>query len=128
MAGKVRKRQGRWSEEFKRRVVAEAAASDQSASAIARRHGLNPNLVFSWRKKFGAETHQGTTGKEVCLLPVKIEAAFEDTPVDSSRAASDYLEIDLPCGAKLRCSSGLDPELLGQALSELRQNTPGTMR
>lgn len=87
MADKRKRPHGRWSEEFKRRVVAEAAASELSASEIARRNGLNPNMVFNWRKKFGAEAGQSTAGKEVCLVPVEVEAAPEQPPVGSGQAA-----------------------------------------
>jgi len=98
----TRRRHGRWSEDFKRRVVAEAAASELSASEIARRNGLNPNLVFNWRKKFGAEADQHTTGKEVCLVPVEIKPEkTAAAPVDS-HAGSGFLEINLPCGTGLR--------------------------
>mgnify|MGYP003154287497 CR=1 FL=1 len=87
----------RYAEEFKRKIVAEANAADVSVSEIARRHGLNANLLFNWRKKFGAD--QRTTGQEVCLVPV-----------------------ELSCGSKLRCGSDINPALLSQALSALKPN------
>jgi len=118
--GKVPRR--RYGEDFKRRIVAEANAADVSVSEIARRHGLNANLVFNWRKKFGA--NQRTTSKEVCLVPVEIRAAPEAAFVDND-TASDFLEIDLPCGSKLRCGSDINPALLSLALSELRPTTQG---
>lgn len=133
MASKRRRPQGRWDEKFKRRIVAEAAASKLSASEVARQHGLNPNLVFSWRKKYGVEASPVATGKEVCLLPVEIQAeealprAPDSRPTgDSQTTASDFLDIELPCGSKLRCSGGISPALLGQALSALKPKTPET--
>lgn len=42
----------RWSEEEKRRIVAEAEALGASVSMVARRHDLNANLLFTWRRQF----------------------------------------------------------------------------
>jgi transposase len=39
-----------WSDEEKRRIVAEAVLPGASVADIARRHGANANLVFNWRK------------------------------------------------------------------------------
>lgn len=38
-----------WSDEEKRRIVAEAVLPGASVADIARRHGVNANLVFNWR-------------------------------------------------------------------------------
>ena len=111
----------RYGEDFKRKIVAEANAADVSVSEIARRHGLNANLLFNWRKKFGAD--QRTAGKEVCLVPVEIKGAPEAASIDNG-TASDFLEIDLPCGSKLRCGSDINPALLGQALVALKPDIP----
>ena len=54
MAGKARRSRRRWSEAFKRRVVAEAAVPGVSAAAIARRYDLNANLLFNWKRRYGA--------------------------------------------------------------------------
>jgi transposase len=39
-----------WSPEEKQRIVAEAVRPGASVADIARRHGLNANLVFTWRR------------------------------------------------------------------------------
>jgi len=101
---KKRRRQGRWSEELKRRIVAEVAASELSASEIARRHGLNSNLVFSWRKEYGVGAGQKSIGREVCLVPVELKPVPDEVPVDSRSAVQKFLEIDLLCGTRLRNS------------------------
>ena len=127
MADKRRRLHGRWSEEFKRRVVAEAAASELSASEIARRNGLNPNLVFNWRKKFGANPQ--AISKEVCLVPVEVTPEKIPAPaVDRPDIGSSFLEIDLPCGTRLRCGSTINPGLLSQVLSDLRPHALNTSR
>ena len=39
-----------WSDEEKRRIVAEAVLPGASVADIARRRGVNANLVFNWKK------------------------------------------------------------------------------
>jgi len=39
-----------WSAEEKQQIVAEAVLPGASVADIARRHGMNANLVFNWRK------------------------------------------------------------------------------
>ena len=41
----------RYTEAFKRQVVAEASGEGVSAASVARRHGLNANLIFNWRRR-----------------------------------------------------------------------------
>lgn len=60
----------RYEDDFKRRVVAEANAADVSVSEIGRRHGLNANLVFNWRKKFGGKA-SGAALAEPQLLALR---------------------------------------------------------
>lgn len=49
IAGKRPRRS--WSAEEKRRIVDEAVLPGASVADIARRHGVNANLVFNWRKR-----------------------------------------------------------------------------
>jgi transposase-like protein len=43
-----------WSEEEKRRIVAETLEPGSSVSIVARRHDLNANLLFTWRRKMAS--------------------------------------------------------------------------
>ncbi len=45
-------RRRRWSIEEKQAIVAESFMPGQSVSLVARRHGLNPNQLFKWRKLY----------------------------------------------------------------------------
>ena len=48
IAGRERRR--RWSGEAKLRIVEETLTSGNSVSAVARRHGVAPNLLYRWRR------------------------------------------------------------------------------
>ncbi len=47
-------RRRRWSEDEKLRIVLESFQEPRQASATARRHGISPSLLFTWRRAFGA--------------------------------------------------------------------------
>ena len=44
-------RRRNWSADFKAKVVAESAEAGTVISAVARRHGLTPQQLFSWRNQ-----------------------------------------------------------------------------
>lgn len=44
-----------WSDEEKRQIVAESHSGEMSVSAVARRHGLSPGQLFTWRRQSRSE-------------------------------------------------------------------------
>ena len=44
----------RWSEEDKRRLVAETLAAGGTVHGVARRYGINTSQLFTWRKQLRA--------------------------------------------------------------------------
>jgi transposase len=66
--GTVRRRR-HWSDEDKARIVAECEAPGSSVSLVARRHDLNTNLLFSWRRQL--RERQSGSG-EISFVPALI--------------------------------------------------------
>jgi transposase len=70
-----------WSPEDKQRIVEEAIRPGASVAEIARRHGLNANLVFAWRRMLQPTTAKAadpaSCGPSACLDAVPSTA---DTP------------------------------------------------
>ena len=62
-----------WSDEEKRRIVAEAVLPGASVADVARRHGVNANLVFNWRKI----ARPASSAAEPNALAVSSQAAAE---------------------------------------------------
>src|SRR5579863_1346821 len=59
--------------EEKRRIVAEASAPGASVAEVARRHGVNANLLFCWcRQDKQGVLGQRTRTPAVKLLPVQL--------------------------------------------------------
>ncbi|HUI34775.1 MAG TPA: transposase [Stellaceae bacterium] len=61
-----------WSEALKRQIVAETEEPGSSVSVVARRHDVNANQVFKWRREL-LPREQRT--EDVGLLPVEIVPA-----------------------------------------------------
>ena len=103
-----------WSDEEKRRIVAETLVSGASVSEIALKHGVNANLVFTWRRD---PRFDGVLDEER-FLPVMVEAGDQAAPVDSS--VSGRMDIELGCGTLLRVDRSVDGRALARGLRALR--------
>jgi len=114
VASQVKKRQKRSVEE-KRRIVEETLAAGVSVARVARRHAVNANQVFYWRKKY----REGRLGKGPSskLLPVTLsdgrcgKSAFWSSAVGS-------LEIKLSKGT-VRVAGNVDVVVLRTAIESL---------
>src|SRR5580658_484753 len=88
-----------WSEAAKRRIVAETLEPGSSVSIVARRHDVNANQVFKWRREIAPEQVPAAE-ESVCLLPVEIVSKPTSEPRRAHR--SGMIEITFGCGAKVR--------------------------
>ncbi|HEY6388759.1 MAG TPA: transposase [Candidatus Acidoferrum sp.] len=107
VASQVKKRQRRSVEE-KRRIVEETLAAGASVARVARRHAVNANQVFYWRKKY----REGRLGKGLSskLLPVTLSDSTCGKPAFSSSAVGS-LEIKLSKGT-VRVAGNVDVVVL----------------
>ena len=111
VASQVKKRQKRSVEE-KRRIVEETLAAGASVARVARRHAVNANQVFYWRKKY----REGRLGKTQLskLLPVTVSDNACAKSV-SSPSADGSLEIKLSKGT-VRVAGDVDLVVLRTAI------------
>jgi transposase len=109
----------------KLKMIAEARASGDSVAAVARRRGVNANLLFAWMR----QQEQGvlvarTLRSRPKLLAVTVaaaEAPARAEPVANARAQVGYVEIALPDGTCVRAASAVPMERLEQLLRLLRR-------
>lgn len=71
-APKARKAHTFRGDEEKRRIVEETLGVGVSVSAVARRHGINANQVFQWRKLYREGALESCPVGELRLLPVTV--------------------------------------------------------
>ena len=109
MSGKSRRTRRRWSDDFKRRVVAEASQPGVSVAAIARRYDLNNNLLFNWKRRFGVDL----TFLPVEVLPEAVAPSVDPAVLDSK------IEIQLSNGHRLSISGAFDPDVVSRLVRGL---------
>ena len=105
MASGSRTLRQRWSDAFKKRIVAEASEPGVTVAEIARRYDLDARRVSNWMKKFGS-------GVE--LVQVEVTSHHSDSPTSTA------IEVDLPCGTRVRCYADANTELVTEIIAALR--------
>jgi transposase len=133
----------RYSRAFKRKVVKESLVPGASVSVVARRHDINSNIVFRWRKEFREAGHdrevQSKKGladagfvevdlvgdaRGVRLLPAPRDLGGGN--VKAARPGADgktpgVIEIETAGGVKLRLSGRVDDRALRRVLAAIRR-------
>jgi transposase len=110
-------RRQRRSVEEKRRIVEETLEAGASVARVARRHAVNANQVFYWRKKY----REGRLGKRRSsnLLPVTVAdipwSKSGQARCGTSRPSIGVMEIKLPKG-QLRVTGSVDVAALRTVL------------
>jgi transposase len=116
VVGKRRRRQ--WSEDEKRRIVAETAEPGVSVSTVARRHDVNANMVFTWRREFGA-------GRSVAAIPATtfVPAVVGTSPIVAASPAlislAGRIEIALAGGSRVIVGADVDEAALARVIKIL---------
>jgi transposase len=113
--GSPKRRQ--WTEAFKRRIVAETLEPGASVSIVARRHDLNANPLFKWRREMAPE-EPAEAEQSVTLLPVEIAPAAVDVRPRARRSGT--IEIAFSGGARVCVRGEVSPETLRQVIELLR--------
>jgi transposase len=109
--GATKRRQ--YSEALKRQMVAETQAPGASVSIVARRHDVNSNQLFRWRRQLlpKAVVESGA------MVPVAI-APDGGRPRRTDREG--IIEIAFGCGARVRLRGEVSAETLRQVIELLR--------
>jgi transposase len=108
-----RSKRRQYSEALKRQMVAETQVPGASVSVVARRHDVNSNQLFRWRRQLlpKAVVESGA------MVPVAV-AADEDRPRRTDR--DGVIEIAFGCGARVRLRGEVSSETLRQVVELLR--------
>ena len=83
------RRRRSWTRDEKRRIVEESLQEGASISEVARRHDLNANLLFTWRRKMGVEPAVGD--EPMPILPVTIASG----PVTEERCPTAVGQMEI---------------------------------
>ena len=87
--GAVRRSRRSWSRDEKRRIVDETFRPGASVADVARRHGVNANLVFNWRKASWATGGPSASTEPSTVAPVRGDDAADFVPIGMFARAED---------------------------------------
>jgi transposase len=111
-------RRRRWTADEKARIVAESLAPEAVISVVARRHGIHPNQLSGWRRKFRSAVVVAESLP--AFVPITITAAGAKAPPSIvGGSPSERIEIVLG-GATVRVPPCTDVATLRCVLDVLR--------
>jgi len=113
----LRRKRRSWALEQKRRIVEESLEEGASIAEVARRHGLNANQLFAWRRQFGAEP--AAPMELAPILPVTI--APDTTAEYSDRGSNGQMEIVLAGGDRVIVWADVEMAALSRVLRALER-------
>lgn len=108
----------RWTAELKRELVAATLEPGSSVSLVARRHDVNANQLFKWRRQLGA-----AVPAPAGLVPVEVTSGSAGEPLREAgppaplQPAPGRIEITLAGGVRVRIEGAADPAAVTAALS-----------
>lgn len=121
-------RRRRFSDDDKARIVEETLAPGAVVSDVARRHGLSPQQLFTWRRE--ARRRLVTPTPEVA--PVFVPAVIQEVSGDGGdrtnrkatrrrrgRQAGGIIEVEIG-GVTVRVSSGADAKMVAAVIRALK--------
>jgi len=111
----VRRKRRSWTRDEKRRIVEESLEEGASIAEVARRHELNANLLFTWRRQMGVDPSE--QNNPMPMLPVTIApgSAVEGHCPD----AAGQMEIVLAEGERIIVWSDVEIAGLSRVLKAL---------
>jgi transposase len=119
----------------KQRIVEETLVRGASVAAVARKHDLNANLLFGWRRLYKQGLLEACREPLPKLLPVEVttptivatrgggdvsKSPARELPATTS---ASQLEIEWPSGVRVRVQGTVDPGVLKSVLSALTQKS-----
>ena len=112
-----RRKRRSWALEEKRRIVDESLEKGASIAEVARRHDLNTNQLFTWRRQFGVEL--AAPQELASILPVTITP--DATAEHSAPGSIGQMEIVLAEGDRIIVWADVETAALSRVVKALRR-------
>jgi transposase len=119
-------RRRKWALADKIALVAEMAATD-NISELARRHGMRPSQLFTWRRelRYAAEATAPPLFVPAVIEPVPVPVAEERPPparrrwTRRSRGTAAAVELDID-GVSVKIARGADAQVIAAVIEALK--------
>jgi transposase len=114
-----------WDDDEKARIVAESYGSGETVSGVARRHGLSPQQLFTWRRLARRKTLSGEAGDALEFAPVVVKAPGSASSTvgscqdEAGLGGSRVVEIETGAG-HVWIWRGADPRLVSTIIRALK--------
>jgi transposase len=109
------RRRRSWTRDEKRRIVDESLEDGASIAEVARRHELNANLLFTWRRKMGVEPSEQPGPMEIVPVTIARGLAADEHGPD----AVGQMEIVLSEGDRILVWADVETAALSRVLKAL---------
>lgn len=106
-----------WSAENKARIVVESLAAGANVSAVARRYGLLPQQIYTWRRLARQGVLALPAEDEIGFVPIVASGETRSSPAAQARAGVIEIEI---AGATMRVGPGVDWRFLREVLQAVK--------
>ncbi len=117
--GRARRRRRLWSAQDKQRIVAETLEPGASVSVVARRHDLNANMLFTWRREAReARVGRATEPLAVTFVPARITAE-PALAASSTTGVAGRMEVVLAGGERVIVGVDVDASALARVIKVL---------
>ena len=106
-------RGSKYSDDFKRQLVAESYADGASVPMVANKHGVGTNRIYAWRgdarfQPVGLEDDAAFMPVEVRNSDADVAPVLPEAQPTRNPTRPSQIEITLENGRKLRVSDGVD--------------------
>jgi transposase len=98
-----------WAVWEKRAIVDEAQRATGSISAVARRHGITPSLLFRWRRELRQQDHSPERPPAPAFVPLALPSPAEPPPLPP--ASGGVVEVEW-AGGRVRIAGPVDRDTL----------------
>lgn len=98
--------------------MAESFEPNASVAVVARRHGINANLLFTWRRRFGSAGPE-RPHEPVDIVPVTIAADNAPGAPAAPSATSGRIEIVLSAGERVIVGADVEAAALARVIKVL---------
>ena len=109
------RRRRTWSPDQKQRIIAESLEPGASVAEVARRYGLNANMLFTWRRR---ERRAAGGGEQVNIVPVRVVGATP-TAITTAPGSMGRIEIVLVGGERIIVGPDVDTTALARIVKAL---------
>ena len=108
-----------WSADQKQRIIAESFAPGASVAEVARRYGVNSNLLFTWRRREQTLDDASDVGEPVNIVPMRVVTDAARPALAAALGSTGRMEIVLLGGERIIVGPDVDATALARIIKAL---------